>query len=132
MKQLTIVAEDKVGLIADISYILGKARINIDAITAEVYGGKAVLNLTVRDEKKAARLLEANNYKILESEVLVVKVKDEPGELSAISRRLKEAGINIENLYLVTRGEGFAIDALKVDKPKKAKKVLSQWLSKGG
>jgi len=131
MKQITIVGEDKVGLLADISYILGKARLNIEAISAEVYGGKAVVNLTVKDEKRAAKLLGANGYRILESEILVVRVKDEPGELSGISRILKEAGINIENLYLVTRGNGFAIDAIRVDKPKKAKKVLAHYLVKG-
>ncbi len=132
MRQITIVGDDKVGLLADISYVLGKARINIEAISVEVYGGKAVLNLTVRDERKAARLLAANGYRILESEVLVVKVKDEPGELSSISRVLKEGKVNIENLYLVTRGGGFAIDAIRVDKPKKAKKLLARYLVKGG
>ena len=58
MKQITIVAEDKVGLIADISYILGKAKINIETIMVEVYGGKAVINLTVKDEIKAAKLYD--------------------------------------------------------------------------
>jgi len=131
MKQITIVAEDKVGVIADISYILGKAHLNIEAISAEVYGGKGVVNLTVKDEAKAARLLSANGYKVLESEMIVVKVKDEPGSLSEISRLLKEAGVNIENLYLLTRGEGVSIDAINVDKPKKAKKVLAKYLMKG-
>jgi len=131
MKQITIVAEDKVGVIADISYILGKAHLNIEAISAEVYGGKGVVNLTVKDEAKAARLLSANGYKVLESEIIVVKVKDEPGSLSEISRLLKDAGVNIENLYLLTRGEGVSIDAINVDKPKKAKKVLAKYLMKG-
>lgn len=132
MKQITIVAEDKVGLIADISYILGKAHINIESIAVEVYGGKAVVNLSVKDEAKAVRLLSANNYQVLESELLAFKVNDEPGKLSEVSRLLKEAHINTINLYQITRGNGYTINAIKVDKPKKAKKVIAQYLVKGG
>ena len=128
MKQIAVVAEDRVGLLADISYILGKARINIEAIAVQVQGGKAVVNLTVKDDEKATRMLSSNGYHVLSSEIMLVKVKDEPGELSKLSAGLKEAGINIESLYVVARGSGFSIDALKVDKPKKAKKLLSSSL----
>jgi hypothetical protein len=130
MKQLTVVSEDKVGVIADISYILGKARVNIEAITAEVYEGKAVMNITVKDEKKAAQMLASNGYKVLASEILVVRVKDEPGQLSNVSKILKEAGVNIESLYLLCRGKGYSLDAIKVDKPKKSMKLLEPYLAK--
>jgi len=131
MKQICIVAPDRVGLIADISYILGKAKINIDAISVDVYGGKGVINITVKDEKKAARLLKMNNYEVLESELLIIKVRDEPGGLSEVSKLMKDSGVNIESIYLITRGEGFSLDALKVDKPKKAKKLLAPYIVKG-
>ncbi|VVC01911.1 ACT domain protein [uncultured archaeon] len=131
MKQITIVADDKVGVLADISYILGKAKINIDSLTAEVHGGKAMINISVKDEKKASQLLAANNYKVIHSEILIVMVKDEPGELSKVSKILNEAGVNIESLYLLARGEGFSLDAISVDKPKKAKELLKDYLVKG-
>lgn len=125
MKQLTITMDDKVGALADISYILGKAKINIESVSAEVYGGKVVINLTVKDDVKATRLLAANGYKVLETDVLVIKVKDEPGELSKISNRLKEANIGVQSLYILARGEGYSLDVFKVDKPKAAKKLLA-------
>lgn len=131
MKQLTIVAEDRVGLIADISFILGKAKLNIESITVEVYGGKAIINLTVKDDAKATRLLAANDYRVLESELITFKVKDEPGKLAEISRLLKDEGINALSLYQITHGSGFAINAIKVDKPKKAMKVLAPYLVRG-
>jgi hypothetical protein len=131
MKQITLVADDRVGLLADVSYILGTARVNIDAISVEVHGGKAIVNLTVKDDQKASTMLSSNGYKILESEVLLVKVKDEPGALSEVTSRLKEGGVSIANLYLLTRGGGYAIDAFVVDKPKKARKLLSEYLVKG-
>ncbi len=131
MKQITIVADDRVGLLADISYMLGKARINIESIALEVQGGKSIINITVKDEKKASQVLSSNGYQVLQSEILVVKVKDEPGELSAITQKLKDEGINIESLYILARGSGYSLDALKVDKPMKAKKLLAPYLARG-
>ena len=130
MKQITVVVSDKVGVLAELSYLLGKARVNIEAISAEVQGGKSVINLVVSDEKRAEMILKSNGYHVLAGEMLVVKVKDAPGALSDISKKLQKAKINIESIYLLTRGEGYSIDALMVDKPKKAKKVLSEYLVK--
>ena len=130
MKQITLVVADRVGLLADISYLLGKAKINIDALSVEVQGGKSVINLVVSDEKKAAQVLKSNGYHVLAGDVLVIKVKDAPGELSAISKKLKKANINIESIYMLTRGEGYSLTSFMVDKPKKAKKVLAGYLVK--
>jgi hypothetical protein len=128
MKQITVVMDDRVGLLADLSYLLGKAKINIDSISAEVQGGKAVINLVVSDEKKAVDVLKANGYHVLSSQMIVIKVKDAPGELSEVSKKLQKAKVNIENLFLLARGNGYSFDAIKVDKPKAAKKALSQYL----
>ena len=130
MKQITLVVADRVGLLADISYMLGKAKVNIDSLSVEVQGGKSVINLVVSDERKASQVLKSNGYNVLAGEMLVIKVKDEPGALSEISKKLQKAKINIESIYLLTRGEGYSLDALMVDKPKKAKKVLAGYLVK--
>jgi hypothetical protein len=130
MKQITLVVADRVGLLADISYMLGKAKVNIDSLSVEVQGGKSVINLVVSDEKKASQVLKSNGYNVLAGEMLVIKVKDAPGELSEISKKLQKARINIESIYLLARGEGYSLDALMVDKPKKAKTVLAGYLVK--
>ena len=124
MKQLTIVTEDKVGVLADISYILGKAKMSIMGVSAEAYEGKAIVNLVVKDDRKAIDILSANGYKVYESDMIMVKVKDEPGALSNISAKLKEANISVQSLYLIMRCKGYSVGALKVDKPKAAKKLL--------
>ena len=130
MKQITVVVADKVGVLAELSYLLGKAHVNIEAISAEVQGGKSVINLVVSDERKAEAILKSNGYHVLAGEMLVVKVKDAPGALSDISKKLQKARINIESIYLLTRGDGYSLDALMVDKPKKAKKVLADYIVK--
>ena len=130
MKQITIVVDDKVGVIADLSYLLGKTKINIDALSAEVHGGRGVINMTVSDEEKASKVLKSNGYNVLSNEIIVIKIKDEPGALSEVSNKLQKAKISIKSLYLISRGEGFALDALIVDKPKLAKKLLENYIVK--
>lgn len=129
MKQITLVVDDKVGLLADISFILGKSKVNIEAISVGLVGGKAVINLSVKDYKHAVDVLSANGYKCLESDVLVVKLSNKPGELAKMSKLLVEEGVNIENVTVLSQGGGFSLYGLKVDKMAKAEKALAPFLS---
>lgn len=128
MKTLTIVADDKVGLLADISYILGKAKINIENISVDVIGGKAVITLGVADRERAKGVLEAANYKVNDVESIVVKLQDKPGELSKITNMLAKEGINITNVHMITKDGKNTIIALIVDKPRKAEIILKEHL----
>ncbi|VVC01544.1 ACT domain protein [uncultured archaeon] len=128
MKQITLVVDDKVGVIADLSYLLGKTKINIEALSAEVQGGKGVINILVKDEAKATQVLKSNGYNVLSNEIIVIKIEDEPGALSEVSSKLQKANVSIKSLYLISRGDGQALDALIVDKPKVAKKLLASYL----
>ncbi|VVC01912.1 ACT domain protein [uncultured archaeon] len=132
MEQLTLVMEDKVGALADISYLLGKSRINIDSLTAVSMDNKAILTFFVKDARKASQLLKSNGYKVLESEVLVVRLKDEPGRMAALSGLLAKNNINVTSLYFVAKDKGIAIVALHVDKTTKAKRVLAPMMNLEG
>ena len=128
MEQITVVAKDNVGTLADISYILGKAKINIESLSAVSLSGKAVLVFFVKKADRAKRVLESNDYDVLESEVLVIKIKDQPGELSKVSVLLKKEKVNILNLYYIAKEKGASVLALRVDKYAKAKKLLKPHL----
>jgi hypothetical protein len=128
MKNIIVVADDRVGLLADISYILGKAKINIESISVDVVGGKAVISLTVKDVKKAREILENSGYKITETNALLVKLVDRPGELSKVTSMLAQEQINIENVHMLSRDGKTTILAITVDKPKKAEQLLRDYL----
>jgi len=128
MKYITIVAEDKVGLLADISYILGKSKVNIDSINVDVVAKKAVIVLTVADSAKARSVLEASGYKVAESNMVVIRLPDQPGELSKITGLLAKQGINIENVLTLTRDGKETVLAVAVDKPKRASELLKEYL----
>jgi len=128
MKTLTIIADDRVGLLADISYILGKAKINIENISVDVLGGKAIITLAVADRERAKSVLEAANYKVSDVESIVIKLPDKPGELSRITNILAKDGINITNVHMITKDGKNTVIALIVDKPRKAEVLLKDFL----
>jgi len=128
MKEIVVVADDRVGLIAELSYLLSKSKINIDGVSFEKIGDKGVIHLSLKDDKKASEILSANGFKVMTSEILVVKLKDAPGEMANLSKILAKGGVNIENMYIITKGGEYALFALKVDKIKKAEKLLVGYL----
>ena len=128
MKQITVLVEDKVGILADISFILGKAKINIESIDVNVAGGKAVINLLVKDEQRATALLSANHYQVLASDVIVVSMPDKPGELSKMSKLLTDNGVSVQEVHMLTRGDATTVYSLKADKQSKAEKLLSDYI----
>lgn len=130
MKQLSLIVDNKVGTLADISFILGKARINIESISTSLVGNKAVIVLMVKDEKRAREVLENNSYKVLVSDAFVVKMPDEPGELSKLSKMLADNGVNIESIHVLAREGGTTLMSLKVDKTTKAEKLMEPYLVK--
>ncbi|VVB98333.1 ACT domain protein [uncultured archaeon] len=129
MKPITIVENDKVGLLADISYILSKNKINIETISVNVVGGKAIIVITVNNPKKALEVLSQNGYKNLEEDYFVIKLSDKPGELNRVTLVLSQGGVNILNVHLLSRDGSQTLVALKVDKERKAKELLKEFLA---
>ncbi len=126
MKELVIIAKDKVGLLADISYVLSMEKINIEQIDANVMDEKAVITLGVLTAKydKAKAALEKNRYEVLPAESLVVRLNDLPGALAELTRRLADAKINITNVHVLGKKDGAVFDSITVDKPRDARRLL--------
>ena len=102
-KDLTIVMEDRPGSLATLGEVLGRAGINIEGGCAVTSQGKGEIHILVEDAAKARGALRASNIQVLrEADVLVEDIKDRPGELGNVSRRLAGAGVNIQVLYLGT------------------------------
>ena len=129
MKPISIVCDDKIGLLADISYILSKNRINIEAITTNSVGKKAIIILVVNKPDKAIQVLGNNGYNNLSQDYFVVKLEDKAGELNKITQILADAKINITNVHLLGRDGNSSLVAIKADKMRKAKELLKDVLA---
>lgn len=128
MKDVTIIAPDKVGLLADISYILGKAKVNIESIAVTSVGGKAVITVLVKNSEKATDVLEKNGFKVSSGNIIFIKILDQPGKLSEVAKMLADSKINVANLNLISKDGKYTIIGVTVDRPRKAKKVLEEYL----
>ena len=101
MKDLTIVLKNRPGTLADMGEALGRAGVSVEGGGAWVVGDKGVAHFLFEDGAAARRALEAAGIEVLaEREVLVQRLKqDVPGQLGLLTRRMAEAGVNIEVLY---------------------------------
>jgi len=116
-----ITMEDRPGSLAKLGETMGKAGINIEGACAVTGGGKGEVHILVPDAAAARSALKAAGIAVAgEREVLVVDAKDRPGELGRISRKLADAGVNIQLFYIST-GMKFVF---AVDDPKKAKAAV--------
>ncbi len=100
---LTVILEDRPGTLADMGEALGKAGINIEGLCGFPSEGKGVIHILVEDGPNARRALEEAGLQVRsERQVLILDVKDRPGEFGSICRRIANAGINIDLVYLAT------------------------------
>ena len=101
MRDLTIALENRPGALAEMGDALGRAGVSIEGGGAFVVNGHGVAHFLFEDGVAARMALEAVGIQVLEDrEVLVQRLNQtEPGQLGKISRRMAEAGVNIEALY---------------------------------
>lgn|SRR3989344_4192923 len=130
MDSLTIIAPDRIGLLLEITEALGRERINIDSISLEVVGKKAVVRLII-DTKRIADakgIFEKKGFHAVESDTFILKLTDKPGELSKVAKVLAESGVSVENVHIVDKQGKQTLCAIRVDNPAKAEKLLKEYL----
>ena len=101
MTDLTILLDDRPGALAEMGAALGRAGVSIEGGGAWVVEGRGVAHFLFEDGIAARRALEAAGVRVLqEREVLVQRLRQSvPGQLGELTRRMGEAGVNIEALY---------------------------------
>ena len=99
VKQITAWIDSKPGELGRITAALGKAKVNISAITCWNTGNESPVHLLVSSPAKAKRALQELGVRVTEEEVLRVTLPDKPGVLGEVGTRLGAENINIEYSY---------------------------------
>jgi hypothetical protein len=128
MKQITIVAKDHPGLMADISETMLKAGVNIESLVAEQVGGAAAIIMTVDRYDAALRALAGIALQAVSEDAILVKLDDRPGGLAAIARRFKDAGINLRSIRTLSRDGGKSIVAISAERSREAMELVKDVL----
>lgn len=128
MKQLTIVTQDRPGLLTDIATVLAEAGINIEDIDAEAAGSTAAISIAVDHYDAAVRLLTERGWKVFAENTLVLEVPDEPGALARVARRFSEAGVNLRSVRFIERRRGKALVAVCTAEEARARELVRDLL----
>lgn len=115
LNRIIVMTQDEVGVIANISQVLAAEGINLESINAQVVGEEAAIILTADRYDRALYVLNQAGFKAISDDALVLRLPDEPGALAKVAGDLKEAGVNIESMHILSRQAGYAMIALKAD-----------------
>ena len=101
MTNLTIALDNRPGALAEMGDALGRAGVSIEGGGAFVVNGQGVAHFLFKDGEAACEALETAGITVLKQrQVLVQRLNQaQPGQLGLITRRMAEAGVNIEVLY---------------------------------
>ncbi len=108
LTEIVVELEDQVGALADLGELLGGRAVDIRALAVlSLASGSALAHLVVEPADVAVQVLrEAGITPRRVREVLEVTVEDEPGALGRYCRRLAEAKVDLQAVYLSGSRDG--------------------------
>ncbi len=129
MKDLAIELDNRPGALAEMGEALGRAGVSIEGGGAWVVDGRGVAHFLFSDGDAARGALEAAGIRVLaEKDVIVQRLKQAvPGQLGQLTRRMAEAGVNIEVLYSDHDHQLILV----VDDVERGRRVADQWSREG-
>ena len=127
MQQITILAEQEMGLVADITEALEKENINIQEMHADAYdyNGTAVIIINVRDYDLTLKILWDLGLQAFSEDVILLMLEDKPGSLGEIARRFADANIGIRSIRSVSRTDEKVFVAVSVERTEEALSLIS-------
>jgi hypothetical protein len=129
MKEIIIIVPpDRPGTVADIAERLGARGVNIDQIDVTDDHAHGVVRLEATPYDEALRALADAGYNAMSEEVIVIRIKDEPGALAKVAARFREPQININAMRFARRESGSAIVILSTNDNARARELLSDCL----
>jgi len=100
---LVIEVDNEPGALARVAAAISDAGVNIAAATCMAGAKKAELHILVPHAEAARHALAISNQAVTsEREVAVVDLEDRPGALADLARKVAEAGVNLDLVYIAT------------------------------
>ena len=117
--------ENKPGALAKAAEAIAQQGINITAFGGVTCGGSGTVALLTNDDVGTRSALAAAGCSVQEHEVVTVTIENGPGTLAMATRKLADAGINIEAGLVTAVAGGNVTLAFATSDPVAARKVLS-------
>ena len=104
-KEFRISLPNEPGQLARVCGALGRRGVNILSVAA-IGAANPVVALVADQEDNTREALEELALSFQEVELLTVDVPHRPGELGAFAKKMGDANINIESIYLLEESDG--------------------------
>jgi hypothetical protein len=125
MNAFLVELENKPGELARITEAIAAKGIDITGVTGSTCGSGGSVALTTDDEAKTRTALQDARCSFREMEVTTAAIASAPGSLAKVTRRLADAGVNIEAVMPIgMHGDEVSVAFVTSD-PAKARSILS-------
>ena len=125
MQRIVIMAENRIGVIAQIAGTLAEGGVNLNSIATENEGQHGVVIITTDRTDHALAILNEAGFKAVSDEAVLVQLPDQPGALANLAGELTGAGLNIRTFHIIERREDYATAAITTDDQERAKTALA-------
>lgn len=104
-KELVIRAENRIGLLGDITRLLSDMGISLIAVAVRAENGNATLHLLTGAQLYARDALRRAGFSVEEREVIVLELPHHPGFLCRVVEALARKDLDLEELYATVSEE---------------------------
>lgn len=99
IKQISIFSENKPGKLASVAKVLQDANVNMLSFSIAEAEGFGVIRALVDNPELALSALNERGIHVAYTDVIAVRMRNQPGGLYEVASALAEASINIEYSY---------------------------------
>ena len=99
IKQISVFIENKPGVLVNATEALGKAGVDVRALSLADTQDFGIIRMIVDDTEKAKTVLTEVGCFTSVTDVLAAEIPDEPGAMTHILEQVAETGLNIEYMY---------------------------------
>ncbi len=124
MQRIVIMAENRIGTIAQIAGTLAEGGVNLNSIATENEGQHGVVIITTDRTDHALSILNQAGFKAVADEAVLVQLVDQAGALANLAGELKDAGLSIRTFHIIERRDDYATAAITTDDQERAKRAL--------
>ena len=98
-KQLSIFLENKSGRLTEVTEALGRAGVNLSAMSIADNSDFGILRCIVSDPDKAYRVLKDEHFAVKITDVIGFTCPNTSGSLAVVLKYLSDRGVFIEYMY---------------------------------
>ncbi len=126
MNAFIVTLDNEPGAAAEVAEAIAERGINVTGGSGATCGDSGTLVVTTNDEAGTRRVLEANDWKFREVELVPATLSDAPGTLADALRRLANANINVEAMIPMGMSDRGITIAFATNNASKTRSALGQ------